>query len=43
MIEREPDVRFWHKADIVEDGIDVCFSNRPFRVKRFQTYPPLQR
>jgi AraC-like DNA-binding protein len=22
---------------------DVRFSNRPFRVKRFQTYPPLQR
>jgi putative tryptophan/tyrosine transport system substrate-binding protein len=22
---------------------NVCFSNRPFWVKRFQTYPPLQR
>jgi hypothetical protein len=27
----------WHKADIATALNDVRFSNRPFRVKRFQT------
>jgi hypothetical protein len=31
------------KANIAIALNDVCFSNRPFWVKRFQTYPPLQR
>jgi hypothetical protein len=36
-------VCLWHKADIVTSLRNVRFSNRPFWVKRFQTYPPLQR
>jgi hypothetical protein len=31
------------KRDITVVLHQVRFSNRPFRVKRFQTYPPLQR
>jgi hypothetical protein len=35
---------YWmHLADVTTMLGDVCFSNRPFRVKRFQTYAPLQR
>src|SRR3984893_3242446 len=30
-------VSFWQKADIWRLAHDVRFSNRPFRVKRFQT------
>src|SRR6476660_7870241 len=30
-------VASWPKADTLRSGADVCFSNRPFRVKRFQT------
>ena len=29
-------VCFWHKADMSLGSIDVCFSNRPIGVKRFQ-------
>jgi hypothetical protein len=29
--------------ELITAPSDVRFSNRPFRVKRFQTYPPLQR
>src|SRR6266508_3462389 len=29
--------RSWHLCDIARALIDVRFSNRPFRVKRFQT------
>ncbi len=32
-----PNVRVWHKADMVISLIDVRFSNRPVGVKRFQT------
>jgi hypothetical protein len=31
-------VRFWPKADIASCTAHVCFSNRPFGVKRFQTF-----
>ncbi len=29
-------VGFWHKADMTTAFGDVCFSNRPVGVKRFQ-------
>src|SRR6266566_1150968 len=29
--------RSWHECDIARSQMDVRFSNRPFRVKRFQT------
>jgi hypothetical protein len=32
-------VRLW-AADIEHSPLDVCFSNRPFGVKRFQTITP---
>jgi len=31
------EVRFGSKGDIARRSADVCFSNRPFGVKRFQT------
>src|SRR5260370_34161848 len=31
------DVASWHETDIPGRPDDVCFSNRPFWVKRFQT------
>src|SRR5712671_2351431 len=30
-------VACWHKTDVAVATVDVCFSNRPFGVKRFQT------
>jgi hypothetical protein len=30
-------VAFWHKADVRRSPANVCFSNRPFGVKHFQT------
>src|SRR5258706_12026284 len=31
------DVRLWHQPDMPTALRNVCFSNRPFGVKRFQT------
>jgi hypothetical protein len=31
------DVGFTPEADMLIVGINVCFSNRPLRVKRYQT------
>ena len=31
------DVGSWHVSDMARCPLDVCFSNRPFGVKRFQT------
>src|SRR6516164_6348710 len=34
---------WWLAADMDMSGMDMSgFSNRPFRVKRFSDYPPLQ-
>src|SRR5260370_28025487 len=33
----ERDFRCWHQTDISVVLVHVCFSNRPFGVKRFQT------
>jgi hypothetical protein len=37
-LKRTYQVWLWHLADISERSADVCFSNRPFGVKRFQTF-----
>ena len=31
-------VRYWPSADIDLCSVNVCFSNRPFGIKRFQTF-----
>lgn len=36
VIELFSDFRFWHLPDVVILPEDVCFSNRPVGVKRFQ-------
>jgi hypothetical protein len=36
-LKRTYQVWLWHLADISERSADVCFSNRPFGVKHFQT------
>jgi hypothetical protein len=37
VIYRTPRVRCWHQADLRRSHANVCFSNRPFGVKRLQT------
>jgi hypothetical protein len=32
------DFRYWHNPDMLGRSDDVCFSNRPFGVKHFQTF-----
>ena len=35
-------VSLWHESEVRHPVAHVGFSNRPFRVKRFSDYPPLQ-